>query len=147
MKPALRILLAEDNPGDVFLVQEALRRHGVEHTLTVATNGQAAWELIGAAEANPAAHFDLFLIDLNLPSRPGVEIVARIRSSRSPLAKASIIVVTSSNSPADRAAANRAGADYYFCKPSHLAQFLHLGAIVRQILQLPEPVGEQKAAF
>ena len=131
--PGLRILLAEDNPGDVFLVKEALRRQGIEHTLTLATNGQAAWELIEAAEHRPAAGYDLFMIDLNLPSRPGVELVARIRSSPTSMGHAPVVIVTSSSAPRDRSAADRAGANYYFCKPSNFAQFLKLGSIVEQL--------------
>lgn len=135
MKPGLRILLAEDNPGDVFLVKEALRRHGIDHSLTTAANGQAAWELIEAAERQPRGGYDFFMIDLNLPSRPGVELVARIRSSRTSMSHAPILIVTSSGAPRDRAAAAQAGADYYFCKPSDLTQFLGLGLIVCQLLE------------
>ena len=141
MKPAFRILLAEDNPGDVFLVKEALRRYGVDCNLTVADNGQEGWDLIEAGDADPARAFDLFMIDLNLPARPGVELVARIRSARGTMAKAPVLIFTSSSSARDRAAANRAGANYYFCKPSNLEQFLELGSIVRHFSQLRAPSG------
>lgn len=131
--PSLRILLAEDNPGDVFLVKEALSRHSIDHILTVASDGQRAWERIEAAEGERAAGFDLFLLDLNLPVRTGLELLARIRASRTKLARAPVVIVTSSNSIHDRAAAERAGTDCYFCKPSNLEEFMELGSIVREL--------------
>src|SRR5215471_16173708 len=134
MRSVSRILLAEDNPGDVFLVEEALRRHSVPHILTIAADGEAAWDCIEAAESPGNPGFDLFLLDLNLPARPGFELLERIRSSRGRIAHVPVVIITSSSAQRDRAAAERRGADYYFCKPSHLEEFLELGSIVREIL-------------
>jgi chemotaxis family two-component system response regulator Rcp1 len=134
MRPVSRILLAEDNPGDVFLVEEALRRYSVPHILTIAADGEAAWDCIEAAETPGDPGFDMFLLDLNLPARPGFELLERIRSSRKNIARAPVVIITSSNAQRDRAAAERRGADYFFCKPSHLAEFLELGSVVREIL-------------
>ena len=128
-----RILLAEDNPGDVFLVRAALQRHAIEHELTVAGDGQAAWKLIEAAEASPDQQFDLFMLDLNLPVRPGLELLARIRNSSGGMSRALVLIMTSSNSVQDRAAAAQDGADYYFFKPSTLEAFLELGSIVKNL--------------
>ena len=133
MNRVLRILLAEDNPGDVYLVQEALHRNGVSHELTLAKDGTSAWNLIDACEASPELSFDIILLDLNLPVRCGLEVLERIRRCRGPLARALVVVVTSSDSPRDRAAANRGKADYYFRKPSDLEQFLELGSIVQEL--------------
>jgi CheY-like chemotaxis protein len=128
-----RILLAEDNPGDVFLVKAALKRHAIEHELTVARDGQSAWKLIEAAEASPDQQFDLFMLDLNLPVRPGLELLARIRSSSGEMSRALVLIMTSSNSAQDRAAAAQDGADYYFFKPSNLEAFLELGSVVKDL--------------
>ena len=133
MGRALRILLAEDNPGDVYLIKEALNRHSPEHELLVATDGGSAWKLIEAAEKPRARKFDIFMLDLNLPTRPGLELLARVRSSRGRMSRALIVIVTSSNAAQDRSAAAQGGADYFFCKPSNLDAFLQLGAIVRRL--------------
>lgn len=132
MRPALRILLAEDNPGDVFLVEEALRQHAIPHELTVATDGDKAWKWIDKAEAGRQC-FDLFMLDLNLPIRPGIELLNRIRSSAGKISKAPILIMTSSDAPRDRSAAARGGASYYFRKPSSLDEYLTLGSIVEQL--------------
>ena len=133
MGPALRILLAEDNPGDVFLVEEALNRQSIAHEITVVSDGERAWKSIEAADAAGGGAFDLFMLDLNLPVRPGLELLARIRRSRGRISKAPVVIVTSSNSTRDRNAAARGGADYYFCKPSKLEEFLKLGPILEQL--------------
>ncbi|HLG97685.1 MAG TPA: response regulator [Bryobacteraceae bacterium] len=133
MSRALRILLAEDNPGDVFLVREALKRHSLEHELTVAKDGQSAWQLIEAADGALDPRFDLFLLDLNLPVRPGLELLGRIRACKGDMSRALVLILTSSNWNHDRRTAVRDGADYYFLKPSTLDAFLQLGAIIREL--------------
>lgn len=133
MRQAVRILLAEDNPGDVFLVKQALKRHSIEHELTIAKDGQQAWKLIEASEQPAAGTFDIVMLDLNLPVRPGSELLARIRTSSGELSRVLVVILTSSNSPHDRNAALRDGADYYFCKPSDYEAFLQLGAITKEL--------------
>ena len=133
MSSALRILLAEDNPGDVYLVEEALKRQSLAHELTVVNDGDRAWKSIEAAENSEARGFDLFMFDLNLPARPGLELLARIRRSRGKISKAPVVIVTSSNSMKDRTAAAWGGADYYFCKPLKLDEFLKLGPIIEKL--------------
>ena len=134
MAQPLRILLAEDNPGDVFLVKRALSRHlATEYELVVANDGDSAWKLIESADKTSAASFDLFIVDLNLPVRPGLEVLARIRKCRGKMSRAIVLIVSSSSSRPDREAVTREGADYYFCKPSELESFLKLGVIVRDL--------------
>jgi two-component system, chemotaxis family, response regulator Rcp1 len=130
MSRACRILLAEDNPGDVYLVREALNRQSLFYELLVATDGERAWTMIEAADAGKIEGFDICMLDLNLPVRPGLEVLTRIRSCRGPMAQALVVIVTSSNLTQDRVATSRDGADYYFCKPSNLHSFLQLGEIV-----------------
>ena len=132
MAPALRILLAEDNAGDVFLVREALNRHCADFELTVANDGKRAWELIEAAESNQRRAFTFFLLDLNLPARPGLELLMKIRRSVV-MSSAPVVIVTSSDAASDRMLVEKSGADYYFCKPSRLEKFLELGSIVQTL--------------
>ena len=139
MGRALRILLAEDNPGDVFLVKEALNRHSLEHELTVAGDGEAAWALIERADTPQGRNFDIVLLDLNLPVRSGLELLNRIRSGRRNMVRALVVIVTSSNSPVDRAGAAEGGADYYFCKPSHFEEFLQLGSVIKELCAARAP--------
>jgi CheY-like chemotaxis protein len=130
-----RVLLAEDNPGDIFLVRRAFEIHKVDVELIVVQDGQSALRIIEKAdcEAN-GDRPDLILLDLNLPRATGSRILERIRQSPR-FAETPIIVVTSSDSPVDRQAATQFGAAHYFQKPSDLAGFMRLGEIVKTVLE------------
>jgi CheY-like chemotaxis protein len=139
-------LLAEDNPGDVFLVRRALEKHGLQVQLEVVEEGQAAlryFDKIDGDLALPAP--TLAMLDLNLPRASGSRILARIRQS--PRCNSiPIIIVTSSDSPLDRDAAAKLGATAYFQKPADLIGFMQLGQVVRGALEAAvAPTAQQSA--
>jgi CheY-like chemotaxis protein len=128
-------LLAEDNPGDVFLIRRALEKHGLEAKLDVVEEGQAAIRYLDDVDADPNVPApDVALLDLNLPRASGSRILARIRQSTRCNAIPTIIV-TSSDSPLDRDSAARLGATAYFQKPGDLLGFMQLGLVVRNALE------------
>lgn len=132
-----RIWIAEDNPADVYLIEEAMRRHEFAYRLTSADNGEDMLNMVAKLDADPSQGCpDLFLIDLNLPRRTGDEILARIRQS-SRCAQVPVIVITSSDSPQDRARTRELGASFYFRKPADLEKFMAIGGIVRDFLDTP----------
>ncbi len=130
-----RIWIAEDNPADVYLIEEALRRHDCEYRLTLADNGEEMLNMIAGLDRGSNGDCpDLFLIDLNLPRRSGDDILACIRHSKL-CSHVPAIVITSSDSPQDRARARQLGASFYFRKPADLERFMSLGGIVREFLE------------
>jgi CheY-like chemotaxis protein len=130
-----RIWIAEDNPADVYLIEEALRRHEFTYRLTTADNGEDMLNMIARLDRDPSESCpDLFLIDLNLPRRSGDEILARLRKSGR-CAQVPAIVITSSDSPQDRARVRELGASFYFRKPADLERFMAIGEIVRKFLE------------
>jgi chemotaxis family two-component system response regulator Rcp1 len=132
-----RILVAEDNAADVYLIHEAFKRHKIRYRLETADNGEDMLNLIAKIDQDPSESCpDLFLVDLNLPRRPGDEILARIRQSVR-CGQVPVIVITSSDSPQDRARARDLGASYYFRKPADLERFMTIGGIVREFLEKP----------
>jgi CheY-like chemotaxis protein len=135
MNSHITVLLAEDNPGDVFLVRRALERHGLRDVeLVVVEDGQAALRYIESVDADDSVDCpNLALLDLNLPRATGSRILTRIRQSRR-CRGIPIIIVTSSDSPLDRDAASQLGASAYFQKPGDLAGFMQLGQVVRDAL-------------
>ncbi len=135
MTRPLHIFLAEDNPGDVELVREALREHNISHQLFVACDGREARRFFDSMGKAPDAPFpDLFLFDLNLPKTDGYELMSLFRSH--PLcAEAPVIIVTSSNARKDRERAAALGATRYFRKPSELLEFLELGSLIRELAE------------
>ena len=137
-----RILLVEDNRGDVLLVQESLKEHGITHELHVVTDGAAAIRFLAAAGAPGAAPLpDLLLLDLNLPRVDGPQVLHEVRE-HSLLAKMPVIVVTSSDAPSDRARVNALGISHYFQKPCDYDGFMKLGEVVREVMADPRQNGQ-----
>ncbi len=130
-----QIWIAEDNPADVYLIEEALRRHDFAYRLTTANNGEDMLNMIASVDRDPSQSCpNLFLIDLNLPRRSGDEILAELRQT-SRCSKVPAIVITSSDSPQDRARVRELGASFYFRKPADLEKFMAIGGIVREFLE------------
>jgi chemotaxis family two-component system response regulator Rcp1 len=131
----VRILLAEDNDGDVYLVRRALQKEGLAHQLQIARNGEEALSILQDAENGKEATLpDLILLDLNLPRIDGGQVLAHIRRT-STFDQTPVIVLTSSDSPKDREMALGLGATLYFRKPTDLASFMRLGAVIQQTLR------------
>jgi chemotaxis family two-component system response regulator Rcp1 len=133
------ILLAEDNPGDVLLFREALSSCQLKCNVVVAADGQKAIALLGDEAAGtppegPGWRPDLIVLDVNLPKYNGDAVLSHVR--RQPWLKGvPVLMLTSSASPADRAAAIDLGANLYLQKSSDLDELLDVGKIVEAILQ------------
>lgn len=128
------ILLAEDNPGDVGLVREALKQHNVACVLHVVNDGDHAITFLETLEADPSASpLHLLLVDMHLPKRDGKDVVKRLRNMER-YAHVPVVMITGGDSTVveEAAAANRALS--YFRKPSTLDEYMQLGAIVRRLL-------------
>jgi len=129
----MTILLAEDNHADVYMVKTSLREHKIAHELLVFSDGEEAFLFIENIQSGSAAP-SLVLLDLNLPKRSGHEILKRLRTNPHCMT-VPVIVMTSSDSPADRAQATALGARAYFRKPMQLDQFMQLGGVVKQVIE------------
>jgi CheY-like chemotaxis protein len=129
-----KILLAEDNPADVYLIRTALDEHGVDIPLQVAADGSEVLRVIQEEESLAETQLELIILDLNLPRHDGIEILRRLRETER-LARIPVVVLTSSDSPSDRLAASELGAACFLRKPSNLEQFLSLGGVFKALLR------------
>ena len=140
-----QILLAEDSAADVGIVRIALRDQGLEHVLHVARDGEEAIRFIGEADRDRNAPGpDLLLLDMHLPKYNGEEILKCLRSTER-YAQIPVVVMTSSDAPADHDRAQKHAALVYFRKPSRLDEFTRLGIIVRDILTGKKPLAVDAA--
>ena len=112
------ILLVEDNPADVRLMREALNGGVAPKVIHVARTGDEADAYLSGAEPVP----DLVFLDLNLPGKHGLEVLADIR--RQPrLAPLPVIIFSSSETEEDVRRAYAATANCYVAKPGSLDRY------------------------
>ena len=130
------ILVVEDNPADVYLLRQALKQAGVNHELKIIDDGAEALEFVrNHAEKET---FDLAILDLNLPSNNGIEVLAGIRQNGT-LADMLVVVLTSSAAPLERSQAERLRVARFITKPPDLADFLLIGNVLKDVLLGREP--------
>lgn len=127
------ILIVEDNDPDVFLVEEALRSQGLPAKLRRSHDGEQALAIL--SKLGEAALPDLIIIDLNLPRVAGMDVLKHARSLPQ-LDGVPILILTSSQSRADRTLALQLGANAYIAKPPTLPEFLSaVGSGIRGLLE------------
>jgi two-component system, chemotaxis family, response regulator Rcp1 len=126
----IEILLVEDDPGDVRLTKEALKRAKVLNHLSVAEDGVEAMAFLHREGKHVQAPFpDLVLLDLNLPRKDGRAVLAEIKED-SRLKRIPVVVLTTSQDERDVLQAYNTHANCYITKPVDLKQFL---AVVESI--------------
>jgi two-component system, chemotaxis family, response regulator Rcp1 len=131
-----RVLLVEDNPADVGLVREALSEHGVDCVLSVITDGESAIDFMEEVDDGRLDCPDLIILDLNLPKRPGRDVLQFIRTSIR-CSQVPVLVLSSSGAQKDKDEAAELGASRYIQKPIRLDDFINLGKLFKDMLNLP----------
>jgi two-component system, chemotaxis family, response regulator Rcp1 len=126
-----RILLVEDNPGDIYLLEKALTARGLGYELMRFDDGEQAMRAI---ESDGLAVPDLILLDLNLPRREGIDVLKAIRGKPS-FVGVPVGILTSSDDARDRHRVALIGAERYIHKPPMLEEFLEqVGSAVAEML-------------
>ncbi len=130
-----RILVVEDNPGDVALLRWALQAANVDFELTVIEDGGEALMLAQQRGKYAGATApDLAILDLNLPRNDGIEVLQAMRASRR-FADVRVAILSSSTSPRDRERLDECGIDCYIAKPADLDEFRQVGRAVRDLIE------------
>ena len=121
---AIEILLVEDNPGDVRLIQEALRDGKVWNNPHVVTDGEAALDFVyRRGPFTQAPRPDMVLLDLNLPKKDGREVLAVIKSDPD-LKRIPVVMLTTSKEEEDVHRAYNLAANCYVTKPVEFEEFM-----------------------
>lgn len=102
------ILVVEDNPDNMYVLDHLLTRHG--YVVQQAMRGDDALRLLD--EGRP----DLVLMDMHMPGMDGFALVRALRA-RSLLKSLPVIAVTAASMPGDREAMLQAGCTDYVAKP------------------------------
>lgn len=123
----------EDNPADALLVEEALNEYQIAAKLVVLADGEKAIRFIEEFDTTTRPYPKLVILDLNLPKRNGKDVLRRIRESEK-WDHVPVVILTSSNTPADREETIRLGANQYIRKPSQLEDFLKIGEVLKSLI-------------
>ena len=114
------VLLADDDPNDVFLLQRAFQKTNIANPLQVVHDGEEAMAyLSGQAQYADRQRHPLpvlLLLDLKMPRKSGFEVLRWLRQ-QSVLKRLPVVVLTSSNQNPDINKAFDLGANSYIVKP------------------------------
>lgn len=122
----MEILLVEDSLTDARMTIGALRKNCSQHRLTLVRDGEEALTFLrqdGIFAKAPRP--DLILLDLLLPKKDGLEVLAEIKADFD-LKDIPIVILTSSDTEDDRSRCRLLHVDDYITKPVNLEKFLHV---------------------
>lgn len=126
---AIKVLLVEDDDGDVVLTREAFGEYLPNKLDVVHDGNQALAYLRGEGTYRGTRKPDLVLLDLNLPGRDGREVLSEIKSDPA-LAHVPVVVLTTSAAEEDVLRSYQLHANAFVTKPVDLDGFI---AAIRQI--------------
>jgi CheY-like chemotaxis protein len=130
-----RVLIAEDDPSDVFLLKRAFALAQIPATLHFVRDGQEAIDYLeGEAAYNDRTAYplpDLMLLDLKMPKLNGFDVLSWLRR-RPGLKRLLVTILTSSDQPNDINRAYDLGANSYLLKPHNSSDLSVLVAQVKR---------------
>ena len=131
------VLMIEDNPADRDLLSEAWRDYGLPVRFLVADTSEQAFTLLQdiGSEERP----DLILIDINIPSMNGHDILGTLKADPR-WSAIPMVVWTSSATAADSVRSLSSGAGAHVVKPRTFEGCLELVPLLRAFL--PSPLSE-----
>ena len=135
------VLVIEDNPGDVRLLEEAFKELNADIRMLVAKDGAEGVEMVMKAFRDGGGLPDLILLDLNLPKLGGHDVLARIKGNPD-TRRIPVIILPSSRAEVDVRRAYDSHANAYLRKPSTLDGLISAAAQIKnfwmELATLPE---------
>lgn len=140
----IKILLVEDNEGDIFLTKKVFEKAQLKNTITVAEDGEKAIQILKERKDHP----DLILLDINLPKKDGKQVLEEIKSDTK-LKTIPVVILTSSKTEKDILESYNLHANSYIVKPVTLEKFGEVAAVVENfwfgvVALPPRPSNEYK---
>jgi two-component system, chemotaxis family, response regulator Rcp1 len=145
-KPAIDIMLVEDNPADARLTEEAMRESGVPIELHHVWDGEQALAFLRrTGEFAGVPRPDIILLDLNMPRMDGRDVLREIKQDPA-LMTIPVVVLTTSEAEEDILNSYTLHANCYVQKPVDLEKFMTILGLIEnfwlEAVRLPpSPVG------
>jgi CheY-like chemotaxis protein len=128
------ILQVEDEEADIFLLQFAFKKAGIQSPVQAVMDGQMAIDYLSGtgAYADREKHPlpCLVLLDLKLPKISGLEVLAWIRQQPN-LRSLAVVVFSSSSQPSDLERAYELGANSFIQKAAQFEQTLEIAQLLK----------------
>ena len=132
MKPEHELLIVDDNPADIGLAREALATCAYGgHISSVGDGAEALAFLQQRGNHTAASRPDLVLLDLNLPKRDGLAVLAAMKANPD-LRRIPVVMFSSSQLSRDITRSYELGANCYISKPGTLTEFFSLMRSIEQ---------------
>jgi two-component system, chemotaxis family, response regulator Rcp1 len=138
----IRILLVEDNEGDILLTLKALEKAHVKNAIDVVKDGEQALQFLH--RQGPYAEVDtpgLILLDINLPKVDGMEVLTEIKKHEH-LRIIPVVMLTTSDSEKDIMQSYYHYANCFITKPVNFNKFMDVVQTIKEfwisIVQLPQ---------
>ena len=126
------ILLVEDNPADIRLLQEAFKGCAKACKLIVTRDGEQAMAFLHQeGEYSSSRRPDLILLDLNLPRKNGLEVLAEVKQEQG-LRRIPVIMLSTSTNRDDICRSYDLHANCYISKPVDLLELIELGKVIEK---------------
>jgi CheY-like chemotaxis protein len=127
---AIDVLLVEDDDGDALIIQEAFEYYKIRNRLHVVTDGEEALRFLRKEPPyQEAPRPGLILLDVNLPRRDGLAVLAELKTDPD-LLVLPVVMLTSSRAEEDILRSYTLHANAYISKP---VDFEHFIEAIRQI--------------
>ncbi|SRR5258706_10975598 len=126
MKKEIKILLIEDNIGDVELITDSFRNRQISSEIKIINNGEEALKYLSLKE-NGIMEFwpDIVLLDINIPKVDGKEILRYIKTNEQ-LKMIPVIMLTTSSLQSDLDYCYSNYANCYIVKPADLHEYIRV---------------------
>lgn len=124
--PPRDILLVEDNPADIRLIEEVLKDETSKDNLSTVVDGTEALDYLNDHCKHENSHCpNLIILDLNLPKKSGFEVLEEIKNDGK-LQEIPVVVFTTSSSEEDGLKCHDMGVNAYITKPIDFDGFEHI---------------------
>ena len=121
---SINILVCEDNLGDVYIIRNSLQNSLTKYNLDHVANGEAAMNYLNRTGAyESVSRPDLILLDLNLPKKPGFEVLREVKTHPD-LKVIPVVILTSSKSEQDIVKSYELYSSGFVTKPSDFDEFV-----------------------
>ena len=138
----INIVMVEDDEGHARLIEKNIRRAGINTPIAHFADGGSALDYLFNSPHGPALNGPaMVLLDLNLPDMSGTDILQRIKAEDSPIRRAPVVVLTTTDDKVEIQRCYDLGCNVYITKPVNyesFAQAIRQLGLFLSVIQVPE---------